>query len=186
MGFFQLLNIVIFTYRFKDEKISISYKDGRKAEQTLVLPRVVFYDAEKKRLLQFLTNIFDMTTEEIGLLYKMRWQIELLFKQLKQDFPLKYFLCDNANAIKIQICCTLIANLLFTIVKKVSNKKYPFPTWSALPVSICSVTIGSLTLLKNRKKNGGQNINKKQSRNPPFRRVRGCLENGMRKLTLFT
>jgi hypothetical protein len=56
----------------KDEKISITYKDEQKIEQTLVLRRVVYYDAEKKRLLQFLTNIFDMTTEEIGLLYKLR------------------------------------------------------------------------------------------------------------------
>ncbi len=59
-----------------------------------------------------------MTAEQIGLLYKLRWQIELLFKQLKQNFPLKYFLGDNENAIKIQIWCTLIANLLFTIIKK--------------------------------------------------------------------
>jgi hypothetical protein len=39
------------------------------------------------------------------LLYKIRWQIELLFKQIKQNFPLKYFLGDNENAIKIQIVC---------------------------------------------------------------------------------
>lgn len=107
----------------KDEKIRISYsdsyrKDEQKTEQILILRRVVYYDDEKKRRLQFLTNIFDMTTEQIGLLYKLRWQIELLFKQLKQNFPLKYFLGDNENAIKIQIWCTLIANLLFTIIKK--------------------------------------------------------------------
>src|SRR2546428_2411073 len=107
----------------KDEKIQISYKDEQQKEQILFLRRVVYYDDEKKRLLQFLTNIFDMTTEQIGLLYKMRWQIELLFKQLKQNFPLKYFLGDNENAIKIQIWCTLIANLLFTIIKKGIKEK---------------------------------------------------------------
>jgi IS4 transposase len=67
-----------------------------------------------------------MTTQEIGLLYKLRWQIELLFKQLKQNFPLKYFLGDNENAIKIQIWCTLITNLLFTIVKKGIKQKISF------------------------------------------------------------
>ena len=71
----------------KDEKISISYKDELKKEQTLMLRRVVFYDEDKKRILQFLTNIFDMSTQEIGQLYKLRLQIELLFKQLKQNFP---------------------------------------------------------------------------------------------------
>lgn len=64
----------------KDEKIQISYKDEQKNEQALLLRRVVYYDDEKKRVLQFLTNIFDMTTEQIGLLYKLHWQIELLFK----------------------------------------------------------------------------------------------------------
>lgn len=116
----------------KDEKIQIRDKDQQKKEQTLVLRRVAFYDQEKKKVLQFLTNIFDMTAEQIGLLYKMRWQIELLFKQLKQNFPLKYFLGDNENAIKIQIWCTLIANLLFTIInrsdrkirKRMAQKKY--------------------------------------------------------------
>jgi IS4 transposase len=67
-----------------------------------------------------------MTAEQIGLLYKMRWQIELLFKQLKQNFPLKYFLGDNDNAIKIQIWCTLIANLMFTIIKKNIKRKISF------------------------------------------------------------
>lgn len=67
-----------------------------------------------------------MTAKEIGQLYKLRWQIELLFKQLKQNFPLKYFLGDNENAVKIQIWCTLIANLLFTIIKKGIKEKISF------------------------------------------------------------
>ena len=50
--------------------------------------------------MQFLTNIMEMTAEQIGQLYKMRWQIELLFKQLKQNFPLKYFLGDNEMLLK--------------------------------------------------------------------------------------
>ena len=109
----------------KDEKIQIRYKDESGQEQ-LTLRRVVYYDKEKDRVFQFLTNIFEMTAEQIGLLYKMRWQIELLFKQLKQNFPLKYFLGDSENAIKIQIWCTLIANLLFTIVKKSIKRNISF------------------------------------------------------------
>lgn len=110
----------------KDEKIQLRYKNESKEEQTLTLRRVVYYDKEKDRIFSFLTNIMDMTAEQIGLLYKMRWQIELLFKQLKQNFPLKYFLGDNENAIKIQIWCTLIANLLFTIIQKTIKRKIAF------------------------------------------------------------
>jgi len=110
----------------KDQKIQIKYKNEKGLEQLLVLRRVVYYDKDKDRIFEFLTNIMEMTAEQIGLLYKMRWQIELLFKQLKQNFPLKYFLGDNENAIKIQIWCTLIANLLFTIIKKGIKKKISF------------------------------------------------------------
>ena len=110
----------------KDEKIKVNYKDENGENQVLILRRVAYYDNEKNHILEFLTNIMEMTAEQVGLLYKMRWQIELLFKQLKQNFPLKYFLGDNENAIKIQIWCTLIANLLFTIIKKNIKKNISF------------------------------------------------------------
>ena len=110
----------------KDQKIQIKYKDEGNIEQVMMLRRVVYYDKDKDRIFEFLSNIIDMTAEQIGLLYKMRWQIELLFKQLKQNFTLKYFLGDNENAIKIQIWCTLIANLLFTIIQKNIRKKISF------------------------------------------------------------
>ena len=59
----------------------------------------------------------DIPAEEIAQIYKKRLQIELLFKQLKQNFPLKYFLRDNENAIIIQIWSVMLANLLFMILK---------------------------------------------------------------------
>lgn len=112
----------------KDEKIQITVKHTGGPDSLLTLRRIAYYDVQKDKVLQFLTNIKEenMNTEQIGQLYKMRWQIELLFKQLKQNFPLKYFLGDNENAIKIQIWCTLIVNLLFTIVKKSLRKKISF------------------------------------------------------------
>jgi hypothetical protein len=110
----------------KDQKIEFKYRDEKGKEQALILRRVVCYDSDKDRVFEFLTNIMEMSADQIGLMYKMRWQIELLFKQLKQNFPLKYFLGDNENAIKIQIWCTLIANLLFTIIHKNIKKKISF------------------------------------------------------------
>ena len=50
--------------------------------------------------------------EVIVNIYRQRWEIELLFKQIKQNFPLRYFYGESRNAIKIQIWVTLIANLL--------------------------------------------------------------------------
>jgi IS4 transposase len=63
-----------------------------------------------------------MNAAHIALIYKKRWSTELLFKQLKQNFPLKYFLGDNENAIKIQVWCTLIFNVLLNVIRKKSSK----------------------------------------------------------------
>ena len=49
----------------------------------------------------------EMEVEDIIAIYRKRWEIELLFKQLKQNFPLRYFYGESSNAIKIQIWVTL-------------------------------------------------------------------------------
>ena len=88
------------------------------SECKLKLRKIRFYDRVLKREFEFLTNLFEMRPDLVSAIYKLRWQIELLFKQLKQNFPLKYFIGDNENAIKIQIYCALIANLLMTVIQK--------------------------------------------------------------------
>ena len=57
---------------------------------------------------------------------ELRKKIELLFKQLKQNFQLRYFYGESVNAIKTQIWVTLIANLLLTLVKKRVKRKWSF------------------------------------------------------------
>ena len=47
---------------------------------------------KKSKLISLLTNDFDMPLETIVAIYRRRWQIESLFKQIKQNFPLRFFL----------------------------------------------------------------------------------------------
>jgi hypothetical protein len=108
----------------KEEKIKLEYKDGKKIK-TVTLRRVTFIDSDNRRFI-FITNNFKISAEEVALIYKNRWQIELLFKKLKHNFQLKYFLGDSENAIKIQIWVTLIAHLLLCIIKKKANVKFAF------------------------------------------------------------
>ena len=49
-----------------------------------------------------------------------------LFKQLKQNFPLRYFYGESANAIKIQVWVTLIANLLIMVMQKRIKRNWSF------------------------------------------------------------
>jgi len=117
----------------EDTIIELSVKDEAKSK--LKLRKVRFYDRALKREFEFICNLFDMRPDLIAAIYKIRWQIELLFKQLKKNFPLKYFLGDNENAIKIQVFCVLIANLLMAVVQKQLKRKWSFSNL----VSFCKI-----------------------------------------------
>jgi hypothetical protein len=110
----------------KDEVIRVDVKENGVYLKTIELRKVAYWDDENKRCFEFLTNLHGMNAGHIALIYKKRWQIELLFKQLKQNFPLKFFLGDNENAIKIQIWCALIVNLLLTVIQKKIKRKWAF------------------------------------------------------------
>ena len=87
---------------------------------------ITYVDINKRKLISLLTNDMDSDPNEIIAIYRKRWEIELLFKQIKQNFPLKYFYGESANAIKIQIWVTLIANLLLMVMQKRLERKWSF------------------------------------------------------------
>ena len=94
------------------------------------IARIITYVDIKKgkqpKLISLLTNDFDMPLETIVAIYRRRWQIESLFKQIKQNFPLRYFYGESANAIKIQIWVTLIANLLLSVLQSTLKRRWSF------------------------------------------------------------
>lgn len=55
-----------------------------------------------------------------------------MFKKLKQNFPLKYFLGDNQNAIEIQIWCALIMQLIMTVIHSKTKQKWAFSNMMAV------------------------------------------------------
>jgi hypothetical protein len=122
----------------RDEIIELEYnpedeagKKQTKITKQLRLRRVCYQD-EKNRYYEFLTNNFVITAEEVAFLYKRRWGIELLFKKMKQNFQLHYFYGENENAIRTQVWCTLIAQLLLTVIQKVAQTKKAFSVVAAL------------------------------------------------------
>ena len=110
----------------RDEIITIPVRKNGKILRTFNQRRIVYWDDENNRLFEFVTNLFEIEAHLIAYIYKKRWAIELLFKQMKQNFPLKYFLGDNQNAITIQIWATLIVNLLLTVIRKQLKRKWAF------------------------------------------------------------
>ena len=109
-------------------RLGVDYKpDKPKVKARLI----TFIDASGK-VFEFLTNNFKWMPATIAGIYKKRWQIELLFKRIKQNYPLKYFLGDSENAITIQIWCALIADLILKIIKKGSKAKCSFSNLAAM------------------------------------------------------
>ena len=82
------------------------------------LRKVRFYDSDNDREFIFLTNNLTLTANEIALLYKNRWQIELFFKWIKQHLKVKSFWGHTENAVRIQLYCAIIAYCLVAIVAK--------------------------------------------------------------------
>ena len=106
----------------KDERISLEKKDGT----TFEIRRIAYWDEKKGKVYEFITNNFDLSADKIAEIYKNRWQIESMFKRLKQNFPLKYFLGDTQNAIEIQIWISLILQLILLVIQRKAERKWAF------------------------------------------------------------
>jgi len=122
----------------RDEVIELSYhpEDENGKRQMKIIKKIrlrkVRYQDEKNRYFEFLTNNFEISAEEVAFLYKKRWGIELLFKKMKQNFQLHYFYGENENAIRTQVWCTLIAQLLMTVIQKIAKTKKAFSVVASL------------------------------------------------------
>ncbi len=102
------------------------------SKERFMLRRIVRKAEGDSLELVFWTNILTLTPDKIAAIYKHRWQIELLFRCLKQNFPLKYFLGDNRNAIEIQIWCCMIAHMLYKVILHQNKAKWAFSNFCDL------------------------------------------------------
>ena len=122
----------------RDEIIELEYhpEDSNGKRQLNIYKKLqlrkVCYQDEKNRYYEFLTNNFEITAEEVAFLYKKRWGIEILFKKMKQNFQLHYFYGENENAIRTQVWCTLITQLLLTVIQKIARTRKAFSVVAAL------------------------------------------------------
>jgi hypothetical protein len=131
----------------KAEIIHLKYKENG-IDTPLILRKVTYRD-EKGRIYDFITNNFDISNDEVALIYKIRWQIELLFKKLKQNFQLHYFYSETENGIRTQIWITLIAQLLLMVLKTKSATTKAFSTVAALVRIHCISNLEVFWLVEN-------------------------------------
>ena len=85
--------------------------------------RIGYFDAENKKRFIFLTNNMNLPADVIAGLYKLRWQVELFFKWIKQHLKIKAFYGTSENAVKTQIWIAISVYVLIAIIKKRLNLK---------------------------------------------------------------
>lgn len=137
--------------RFTGSKTKKQYPDE--------LRRIVFYDKDDNRTFVFYTNNMEVKAEDIALLYKYRWSVELFFKWMKQHLRLKEFYGTTENAVKIQIYAAIIAYcLVATVEKEIAIEMTTYDVLRVLSTSLLvkmplnELLIASDTELKEEKK----------------------------------
>ena len=88
---------------------------------SLRLRRIGYRDPESGKRYEFLTNHFRLSPKTIADIYRERWQIELFFKEIKQNLRIKSFVGNSENAVLIQIYTTLTVYLLLKYQKFLSR-----------------------------------------------------------------
>lgn len=90
-----------------------------KGDSRLPIPlRRVRVRREQGGIITLLTNDLGSSAVAIAELYKSRWQIELLFRWIKQHLDIRKFLGNTDNAIRLQILAAMIAYLLLRIAAR--------------------------------------------------------------------
>jgi len=99
---------------------------------TVPLRQVMIWDPVQQRSLTFLTNLMHLAASTIAAIYKERWQIELLFKALKQHLKIKTLVGTSENAVQVQIWIALIAMLLLKFLQLHSTWPWSLSNLAAL------------------------------------------------------
>ena len=111
-----------------DELIHLTGKKAQEEKlETQILRRVVAYHEEKNTTIEIITNNLDWKASTVAALYRRRWDIEIFFKQLKQNLNVKTFVSTSPNGVKSQIFIALIAYLLLELLRRIkTNGKAAF------------------------------------------------------------
>ncbi|MFH1321559.1 MAG: IS4 family transposase [Bacteroidota bacterium] len=117
----------------------VGYKSAKSYPEKL--RRVKYYVSKEQRVFVYLTNNFELFPQEITLLYKYRWKVELFFKWIKQHLKIQSFWGTTPNAVKTQVYIAIITYTLVAIVKsKLKLKRSTYEILQILSVSLLDKT----------------------------------------------
>jgi hypothetical protein len=100
----------------KDEIIELTGVKT-KGKYSQKLRRVALWDEKNQQTIEIITNQMSWTANTIGELYKARWEVEIFFRDIKQQLHIKSFIGTSENAVMIQIWTALITILILKALK---------------------------------------------------------------------
>jgi hypothetical protein len=139
-----------------DQKITLAV-DG----EAFACRLITYRDPESGKTLRFATNLWELDWQTVAQLYKYRWGIEVLFKRLKQNFQLTAFFSDSAEGIKTQIWIALIANLIFTVIHRLTKEAEVFSVMVRMAAANMASYISLIAILKKPPRPQGEDRNLK-------------------------
>jgi len=80
--------------------------------------RLIKLELETGKIIEIVSNDTLSPASDIADIYRRRWEIEVLFKWIKQNLKIKRFIGTSENAVKIQIVTALIAYVLIAIYRR--------------------------------------------------------------------
>lgn len=93
----------------------------KNANSVLIKSELRLIIAVSKETMYFITNIEDLEAIEITEIYKMRWDIEVFFRFLKQELNFKHLVSRTQNGILVMLYMTLITAMLLMVYKQVNE-----------------------------------------------------------------
>lgn len=105
-----------FTIRLTQPKTNALYPEPFRA--------VCYYDEETSEEIVFITNNFEISSVEVSVLYRHRWDIEVFFKWIKQNIVVKTLWGYSENAVRIHLWVAVIAYLLVARIKAANKSPY--------------------------------------------------------------
>ena len=129
----ETLDITLCDEKLLDDNIKITYDKvvylGQESTyKTTEKYRIIKVLDKDNNELVFITNIFNLSTEEIAWLYKKRWEIELFFKWIKQKLKIKKFIGNSLNAVMMQIISAIITFIILRLIQNEVNSAYGLTT----------------------------------------------------------
>src|SRR5579872_4415528 len=103
----------------RDLRVNLRDHDGEYVKTALRL--IITRNKENREPIYFISNIENLTSEEITEIYKMRWDIEVFFRFLKQELNLNHLVSRNHNGILVMLYMTLITATLLLVYKQIND-----------------------------------------------------------------